>query len=227
MTDKRTHVVVIGGGYAGVTRGQPSADARRRRHHAGQPAAEVRRADPAAPVRRRAPTTPTVDYGTLLGEGIQLVVDSASASTPPRAPCTLASGGAAGLRLRHLRGRQHRRRAGIGARRGRIRLSHRRIRARAAAARRARRAAPRRAGHRRRRRADRHRDGRRAGRAGPHGHAGVRRRARPVPVASRAAGRSPSGCASSASRCSRPTSVTEVRADAVVLRRRRGAARAR
>ena len=53
MTGHAHSVVVIGGGYAGTARGQPSADARRRRHHPGQSAAEVRRADPAAPVRGR------------------------------------------------------------------------------------------------------------------------------------------------------------------------------
>ena len=55
MTGKRTHVVVIGGGYAGTLAANHLRSARRRRHHPGQPAAEVRRADPAAPARRRHP----------------------------------------------------------------------------------------------------------------------------------------------------------------------------
>ena len=48
----------------------------------------------------------------------------------------------AGLRLRHLRGRQHRRDAVVGARCGRIRLSHSRTGVRAAAARQPGRAGP-------------------------------------------------------------------------------------
>ena len=225
MTGKRTHVVVIGGGYAGrlaanhlrlradvditLVNPRPEFVERIRLH---QLVAGHRR-------RRRS------DYGTLLGDGIRLVVDSADADRHRRrAPCSWRRAAAAALRLPHLRGRQHRRDAGVRAGRSRIRLSHSRIRAGAAAARRTGRAAPGRAGDRGRRRPDRHRDGRRAGRAGPRGHAGLRRRAGPVAVASRAAGRSPSGCAKLGVAVLEDDAVAEVRADAVVLRRRRGAA---
>ena len=104
---------------------------------------------------------------------------SGSSSTPPPASTspnrTVRAGvrRCAGLRLRHLRGRQHGRRSGIGARRSRIRLSHRRTGAGSASARCPRRRAPGRAGDRRRRRADRHRGRHRARRAGPQGHPGL------------------------------------------------------
>ena len=117
----------------------------------------------------------TVDYGSLLGDGINLVVDTAtridSASRRDRA----GVGPRAGLRLRHLRGRQHRHGACVGARRGRIRLSHRGTGAGTGPARHDRRPASRRAGDRRRRRADRDRGRHRARRAGPQGHVGLRR----------------------------------------------------
>ena len=124
----------------------------------------------------------TVDYGSLLGSGIKLVVDTATRIDTANRTVELASGRCAGLRLRHLRGRQHRRRTGVRARRSRIRLSHRRTGAGAAPAHRHRRPASGRTGDRRRRRADRHRDGHRVRRAGTQRHVGLRRSAGAVPV---------------------------------------------
>ena len=157
MTAKRTHIVVIGGGYAGTLAANHLRHARRCRHHPGQPAAEVRRAHPAAPAGRRHRNA-AVDYGTLLGEGVRLVVDNADRIDTAARTIDAGFRRRAGLRLPDLCGRQHRRRSDRGARRRRIRLSHRRIRAGRAAAWRSRRAASRRADHRRRRRVDRHRD---------------------------------------------------------------------
>ena len=53
MTEKKTNVVVIGGGYAGVIAANHLRLNHEHRHHADQPAAAVRRADPAAPARHR------------------------------------------------------------------------------------------------------------------------------------------------------------------------------
>ena len=55
----------------------------------------------------------TVDYGTLLGSGIKLVVDTATRIDPANRTVGAGLRPCARLRLRHLRGRQHRRRTGI------------------------------------------------------------------------------------------------------------------
>ena len=176
VAPQKNHVVVIGGGYAGVIAANHLRPATGRRHHAGQPAAVVRRADPAAPagrrLRRRRPSTTRRCSAT----GIRLVVDAVERHRPAaRASVTLASGAARRLRLPDLRGGQHA-------------APHRPCRAppnsrtrspswssAAAAARRARPTLP--LPHRVTvvgGGLDRHRDRRRAGRAGPPGDAGVR-----------------------------------------------------
>ena len=127
----------------------------------------------------------TADYGSLLGDGIKLVVDTATRIDAASRTVELASGPRAGLRLCHLRCRQHRHCAGLGARRGRIRLSHRGTGAGPGPARDDRRPASRRAGDRRRGRADRHRGRNRTRRAGPQGHAGLRRAVGTVAVRTR------------------------------------------
>src|SRR5689334_18904298 len=76
MTAQRTHIVVIGGGYAGTL----AANHLRLRADVNITLVNPRRAfverirlhQMAAGTR-----TATVDYGTLLGDGIKLVVDSA------------------------------------------------------------------------------------------------------------------------------------------------------
>ena len=71
--------------------GQPSAVARRRRHHLGQPAAkfvERIRLHQLVAGNQQA----TADYGSLLGEGIQLVVDSASRINTTAQTVEFASG---------------------------------------------------------------------------------------------------------------------------------------
>ena len=142
MTDHNapTSVVVIGGGYAGAL---AANDLRLRAD------VDITLVNPRPEFVERirlhqfvaGTGDATVDYGTLLGEGVQLVVDTATRIDGADRKVLLASGAGAGLRLRHLRGRQHWGAVGR-ARRSRIRLSHRRTRARAAAARRDRRAAP-------------------------------------------------------------------------------------
>ena len=85
----------------------------------------------------------TVDYGTLLGEGIQLVVDSATRIDTAARTVQLASGrDAATTTTSSTRSAAPAAIPVVRAWRGRIRLSHRRIRGRAAAARQAGRAAP-------------------------------------------------------------------------------------
>jgi NADH:ubiquinone reductase (H+-translocating) len=77
MTGQRTHVVVIGGGYAGTT----AANHLRQRNDVDITLVNPR---PTFVERIRlhqlvaGTGTATVDYGTLLGEGVQLVVDSAA-----------------------------------------------------------------------------------------------------------------------------------------------------
>ena len=117
----------------------------------------------------------TVDYGTLLGDGIRLVVDTATRIDAASRTVELASGsaldydyviyavGSTGAVPSSVPGAS------------RIRLSHSGVGVRTAAAGRHRRATPRRAGDRRRRGADRDRDGHRARRTGPQGHPGLRR----------------------------------------------------
>ena len=113
MTGKRTHVVVIGGGYAGTLAAN---------HLRLRPDVDITLVNPRPKFVERIRLhqlvagnhDATADYGTLLGEGIQLVVDRASGSTPPPSTVQLASGRKAlRLRLRHLRGRQHRRGARV------------------------------------------------------------------------------------------------------------------
>ena len=133
------------------TGGQPSAVARRRRYHPGQPAAEVRRTDPAAPTRGRQRRRDG-RLRQLLGEGMAARRRHRHPYRHRRSQSAACVGRRAGLRLRDLRGRQHRCGAGVGSWRGRIRLPHSGIRAGAAAAGGHRRATPRRPGHRRRRR---------------------------------------------------------------------------
>ncbi|MFY9921106.1 MAG: FAD-dependent oxidoreductase [Mycobacterium sp.] len=91
MTDKRTHVVVIGGGYAGVT----AANHLRLRDDV-----DITLVNPRPKFVERIRLhqlvarnhTATDDYGTLLGEGIQLVVDSASKIDTATGTVQFASG---------------------------------------------------------------------------------------------------------------------------------------
>jgi NADH dehydrogenase len=77
MTGKRTHVVVIGGGYAGTT----AANHLRQRNDV-----DITLVNPRPQFIERirlhqlvaGTRAATADYGTLLGEGVQLVVDSAT-----------------------------------------------------------------------------------------------------------------------------------------------------
>ena len=182
MTGKRTHVVVIGGGYAGML----AANHLRLRGDV-----DITLVNPRPKfverIRLHQLVAGTDDADRrlrhLLGDGIRLVVDSASRIDTGAQTVELASGrtplhydyliyavGSTGAVPASVPGAAEFAYpdSGIGAG--------------AATARGDRRAAPRRARHRGRRGADRHRDGLRAGRAGPQGHAGVRRAARPVAV---------------------------------------------
>ena len=85
----------------------------------------------------------TADYGTLLGEGVRLVVDTATSIDTAARTVRLASGAALDYDYVIYAVGSTGAAPACGARRGRIRLSHRRIRVRAAAARHARRAASR------------------------------------------------------------------------------------
>ena len=126
MTDHNatTNVVVIGGGYAGTT----AANHLRMRADVNITLVNPR---PKFVERIRLHQhvagnyDATVDYGTLLGEGVGSWSTAPRVSTPPLAKCELASGARAGLRLRDLRGRQHRRGSVVGTGCSRIRLSHR------------------------------------------------------------------------------------------------------
>ncbi len=73
------------------SRGQPFADAHRCRYHVGRSSPAVRRSGPAAPARGRTGGA-TVDYGTLLGVGVRLVVDSATRIDTAARKVELASG---------------------------------------------------------------------------------------------------------------------------------------
>ncbi len=117
----------------------------------------------------------TVDYGTLLGEGIRLVVDTATRIDTANRTVELASGRALDYDyVIYAVGSTGTVPAAVpGAAEFAYPIAE--LEHAQTAARRARRAAPRRAGHRRRRRTDRDRDGHRAGRAGSQGHAGLRR----------------------------------------------------
>ncbi|MGH3675928.1 MAG: NAD(P)/FAD-dependent oxidoreductase [Mycobacterium sp.] len=91
MTDKRTHVVVIGGGYSGTT----AANHLRMRGDV-----DITLVNPRPKFVERIRLhqfvagnyDATVDYGTLLGEGIQLVVDSATSIDTVSRTVQLASG---------------------------------------------------------------------------------------------------------------------------------------
>src|SRR5258705_73154 len=77
MTDQRTHVVVIGGGYAGTTAAN---------HLRMRADVDITLVNPRPKFVERirlhqhvaSNYDATVDYGTLLGKGIDLVVDSAT-----------------------------------------------------------------------------------------------------------------------------------------------------
>jgi len=77
MTGKRTHVVVIGGGYAGTLAAN---------HLRLRPDVDITLVNPRPKFVERIRLhqlvagnhDATADYGSLLGEGIQLVVDSAN-----------------------------------------------------------------------------------------------------------------------------------------------------
>jgi NADH:ubiquinone reductase (H+-translocating) len=91
MTGKRTHVVVIGGGYAGTT----AANHLRQRHDV-----DITLVNPRPQFIERirlhqlvaGTGAATADYGTLLGEGVQLVVDSATKIDTARRTVQFASG---------------------------------------------------------------------------------------------------------------------------------------
>ncbi len=91
MTDQRTHIVVIGGGYAGTL----AANHLRLRADVDITLVNPR---PAFVERIRlhqlvaGTRGATVDYGTLLGEGIRLVVDRAERIDPAGRKVELASG---------------------------------------------------------------------------------------------------------------------------------------
>ncbi len=115
MTAQRTHIVVIGGGYAGTL----AANHLRLRADVDITVVNPR---PVFVERIRlhqlaaGSGTAAVDYGTLLGEGIRLVVDTVERINTADRQIELASSLRAGLRLPHLRGRQHRSGPGRGAR---------------------------------------------------------------------------------------------------------------
>src|SRR3984957_1116993 len=93
MTDQRTHIVVIGGGYAAT----PAANHLRMRADVDIPLVNPR---PKFVERIRLPQhvagnyDATVDYGTLLGGGVSLVVDSATRIDTAARKVELASGAA-------------------------------------------------------------------------------------------------------------------------------------
>src|ERR1700752_4732387 len=95
MTDQRTHVVVLGGGYAGTI----AANHLRVRADVDVTLVNPR---PAFVERIRlhqfvaGTGTATVDYGTLLGEGIRLVVDTVDRIDAEARTVELASGAVLG-----------------------------------------------------------------------------------------------------------------------------------
>ncbi len=195
MTDRNetTNVVVIGGGYAGTL----AANHLRLRADVNIALVNPR---PKFVERIRLHQhvagnyDATVDYGTLLGEGIRLIVDSAVRIDTAARKVELASGaaldydyviyavGSTGVAPSTVPGA------------ARIRSPHRGIRVCATAACQAGRVAPRRSDHGGRRRIDRHRDSRRTRRAGTRGHAGVWRNARAIAERAGSSSRSPGGC---------------------------------
>ena len=119
-----TNVVVIGGGYAGTT----AANHLRMRTDVNITLVNPR---PKFVERIRLHQhaagnyDATVDYGTLLGEGVELVVDNATRirhRSPQSRACIWRR---AGLRPPDLRGRQHRCGSVVGTGCSRIRLPHR------------------------------------------------------------------------------------------------------
>jgi NADH:ubiquinone reductase (H+-translocating) len=91
MTEQRTHIVVIGGGYAGTLAAN---------HLRLRPEVEISLVNPRPVFVERirlhqlaaGTGTAAVDYGTLLGQGIRLVVDSAERISPDDRQIELASG---------------------------------------------------------------------------------------------------------------------------------------
>ena len=171
---ERSHVVVLGGGYAGTLAAN---------HLRQRPDIDITLVNPRPVFVERirlhqlvADTgAATVDYGTLLGDGIRLVVDSADRIDADDRRIVLASGAALDYDYLIYAVGSTGACPSDGARRSRIRLFDGRFGRRAAAALCARRSASRRTRRRRRRRIDRHRDGVRAGRAGTPGDPGLRR----------------------------------------------------
>ncbi len=86
MTAQRTHIVVIGGGYAGTLAANHLRLRRRRRHHRGEPAAGVRRADPVCirwwPAAATRPSTTGLCSARVSGWWST----TPTGSTPPPAP---------------------------------------------------------------------------------------------------------------------------------------------
>ncbi len=124
----------------------------------------------------------TVDYGTLLGKGVELVVDNATRIDTAARKVELASGGALDYDyVIYAVGSTGATPASVpGAAEFAYPIAE--LESAQRLKRRRRRAASRRPDHRRRRRADRHRDGIRAGRTGAFRHAGLRRAVGPVAV---------------------------------------------
>ena len=176
---QRTHVVVVGGGYAGTLAAN---------HLRQRPDIDITLVNPRPVFVERirlhqlvADTgAATADYATLLGDGIRLVVDTVDRIEATARRVLLSSGAELDYDYLIYAVGSTGATPVDGARVRRLRVLDRRPGKRAAVALRARRPAAGRARHRRRRRADRHRNGFRAGRTGPPGDPGVRRRARPV-----------------------------------------------
>ena len=122
MTDQRTHIVVIGGGYAGTLAAN---------HLRLRADVEITLVNPRPVFVERirlhqlaaGSGTAAVDYGTPARRGHPAGRRQRRADQQRRPPDRAGFFLRVGLRLPDLRGRQHRRGAGGGARRSRIRLS--------------------------------------------------------------------------------------------------------